>query len=664
MSSSTEAPQPLWSRPRGPLSGSIGVPGDKSISHRALMFGALALGETTVEGLLEGEDVLRTAQAMRQLGATVERLGEGQWRLHGRGVGGLCEPEDVLDMGNSGTGARLLMGLLATHPFTSVLTGDASLRKRPMARVTVPLSHFGAVFTGRSGGRLPLAVTGTASPVPQTYELPVASAQVKSAVLLAGLNTPGITTVIEPEATRDHSELMLRAFGAELTVSEREDGARVITLVGQPELTGRAVKVPGDPSSAAFPVVAALIVPGSHIVVRNVGMNPLRTGLFTTLLEMGADIQLINQREEAGEPVADLEVRYSALKGVTVPPERAPSMIDEYPILSVAAACASGETRMLGLAELRVKESDRLAAMADGLKACGADTEVVGDDTLVVRGTGQPPRGGAMIPVNLDHRIGMSYLVLGMTTAEPVGIDDAAAIGTSFPGFADLMIGLGAEIYARPLVVAIDGPAAAGKGTLARRLASELGLAYLDTGSIYRAVGVSVLRAGQDPANPEAAAVAAEALTPDTLSALQQDPLLRSEDGGKAASLVAAQPAVRKALLDFQRAFAVTPPGGAKGAVLDGRDIGTVVCPDASVKLFVTASVEERARRRVKELRERGETVIESVVLQDMKDRDERDQARSVAPLRPADDALVLDTSALDADAAFAAVLAHVQERG
>lgn len=445
--SSSEAPQPLWSRPRGALKGTLTVPGDKSISHRALMFGALALGETTVEGLLEGEDVLRTAQAMRQLGATVERLGEGSWRLQGRGVGGLCEPDDVLDMGNSGTGARLLMGLLATHPFTSVLTGDASLRKRPMARVTVPLSHFGATFTGRSGGRLPLAVTGTATPVPQTYELPVASAQVKSAVLLAGLNTPGVTTVIEPEATRDHSELMLRAFGADLTVSVRDDGARVITLVGQPELTGRAVKVPGDPSSAAFPVVAALIVPGSHIVVRNVGMNPLRTGLFTTLLEMGADIKLVNEREEAGEPVADLEVRYSALKGVTVPPERAPSMIDEYPILSVAAACASGETRMLGLAELRVKESDRLAAMADGLKACGADTDVAENDTLVVRGTGQPPRGGAMIPVNLDHRIGMSYLVLGMTTAEAVGIDDASAIATSFPGFADMMIELGADIH-------------------------------------------------------------------------------------------------------------------------------------------------------------------------------------------------------------------------
>jgi 3-phosphoshikimate 1-carboxyvinyltransferase len=448
MSSSTSAaPQALWSRPQAALTGTIDVPGDKSISHRALMFGALAIGETTVEGLLEGEDVLRTAQAMRQLGATVERLGDGQWRLQGRGVGGLCEPDDVLDMGNAGTGARLLMGLLATHPFTSVLTGDGSLRKRPMARVTDPLSAFGATFTGRSGGRLPLAVTGTTAPVPQHYTLPMASAQVKSAMLLAGLNTPGLTTVIEPEPTRDHSELMLRAFGAELTVTDHPDGSREITLVGQPELKGQAVKVPGDPSSAAFPVVAALIVPGSVVTVRNVGMNPLRTGLFTTLREMGGDIRLINQRTEAGEPVADLEVHASTLHGVTVPAERAPSMIDEYPILAVAAACAVGETRMTGVGELRVKESDRFAAMVDGLRACGAETDADGD-TLIVRGTGTPPKGGAMIPVELDHRIGMSYLVLGMTTAEPVGIDDAAAIATSFPGFADLMRSLGALITA------------------------------------------------------------------------------------------------------------------------------------------------------------------------------------------------------------------------
>lgn len=438
------AAKALWSRACPPLSGDIRVPGDKSISHRALMFGALALGETVVEGLLEGEDVLRTAAAMKQLGASVDRRADGTWVLQGRGVGGLMEPADVLDMGNAGTGARLLMGLLASHPFTAVLSGDASLRSRPMARVTTPLAEMGAVFTGRSGGRLPMAVTGTDTPLPITYTLPVASAQVKSAILLAGLNTPGETTVIEPEPTRDHTELMLRAFGADVRVKDRADGARVITLTGQPELTGQSIVVPSDPSSAAFPVAAALIVPGSHITVRSVGMNPLRTGLFTTLREMGADLTVTNERIEGGEPVADLIVRHGPLKGVSVPAERAPSMIDEYPILSVVAAFAEGETRMNGLAELRVKESDRLTLMANGLAACGVSVAVDGDD-LTVTGTGAAPAGGQKIAVNLDHRIGMSFLVLGMAARSPVGIDDESAIGTSFPGFSELMSGLGAR---------------------------------------------------------------------------------------------------------------------------------------------------------------------------------------------------------------------------
>lgn len=450
-STSGAAPEPLWSRRPRRLEGDVRVPGDKSVSHRALMLGAVAVGETVVDGLLEGEDVLRTAAAMRLLGAEVTRHGpsgaEGvRWVVHGRGVGGLVEPEAVLDMGNSGTGARLLMGLLATHPMVSILTGDASLRRRPMARVTEPLTRFGAQFVGRSGGRLPLAVIGTDLPVPQVYSLPVPSAQVKSAVLLAGLNTPGETTVIEPVPTRDHTERMLRAFGADVRVEDDETGGgRRVTLVGQPELAGRSVTVPGDPSSAAFPVVAALIVPDSRVTVRNVGLNPLRTGLFTTLREMGADLRVVNERTEAGEAVGDLEVTASALRGVRVPAERAPSMIDEYPILAVAAACADGETRMDGLAELRVKESNRLDGMAQGLTACGASVAVEGD-SLVVRGNGRPPRGGALIPVSLDHRIGMSFLVLGMATDEPVGIDDAAAIGTSFPGFVALMTGLGALI--------------------------------------------------------------------------------------------------------------------------------------------------------------------------------------------------------------------------
>lgn len=442
-SSSTEAPQPLASGTAAPLSGTARVPGDKSISHRALILGALAVGETEIHGLLEGEDVLRTAAAMRQLGGEAERGADGVWRARGRGIGGLREAPEVLDLGNAGTGARLLMGLVAPYDFVSFFTGDASLRARPMARVSEPLSRMGARIVARTGGRPPLAVIGTAQPMPITYILPVASAQVKSAILLAALNTPGITTVIEPEPTRDHTELMLKGFGVTLSVEQTPEG-RAVSLTGQPEIFGCKIVVPGDPSSAAFPLAAALIVPGSDILLPNIGLNPHRIGLIETLLEMGADIAIENRREEAGEPVGDLRVRHGALKGVTVPADRAPSMIDEYPILSVVAAFAAGETKMEGLAELRVKESDRLSAMAQGLAACGVQV-AEGKDSLTVTG-GKPLAGGVRIPVKLDHRIGMSFLVLGMAARKPVEIDDAQAIGTSFPGFVDLMNGLGAMV--------------------------------------------------------------------------------------------------------------------------------------------------------------------------------------------------------------------------
>ena len=408
------------------------------------MLGALAVGETTVEGLLEGDDVLATAAAMRAMGAKAERGQDGVWRLWGRGVGGLTEPETLLDMGNAGTGMRLVMGLVASHPFTAFFTGDASLCRRPMKRVAEPLERMGARVLSRSGGRPPLAVAGTDAPLPIVYELPVASAQVKSAILLAGLNTPGTTTVIEPEPTRDHSERMLRHFGAKVDVGPAPGGGRAITLHGFPELTGRHILVPADPSSAAFPAVAALIVPESEITLPNVGTNPLRFGLYETLREMGADIQLTNAREMSGEPVADLVVRSCRLKGVTVPPERAPSMIDEYPILAVAAAFAEGTTRMMGLKELKVKESDRLTAMANGLAKAGVAVEVEGDD-LIVHGLGAP-QGGALIEANLDHRIAMSFLVLGLASRQPMRIDDGRAIATSFPGFVELMNGLGAKI--------------------------------------------------------------------------------------------------------------------------------------------------------------------------------------------------------------------------
>jgi len=433
--------KPLRSaRPSAPLAGTLTVPGDKSISHRALMFGALAVGETRITGLLEGEDVLRTAAAMRALGAEVVQDGPGTWRVSGRGVGGLVEPADVLDMGNSGTAARLLAGILASHPFFSVMTGDASLRRRPMKRVTDPLAACGAKFLTREGGRLPLAIQGAADAMPLDYRVPVPSAQVKSAVLLCGLNARGITRVEEPEATRDHSENMLRHFGAEVSV-EHQGASRIISLVGQPELRAADVVVPGDPSSAAFAVVGALLVPGSRVRIQGLGLNPLRCGLFTTLREMGASLVVENARTEGGEPVGDLVVSHGPLRAVEVPWDRAPSMIDEYPVLAVAAAFAEGTTRMLGLKELRVKESDRLTATAALLSANGVKVEIIGDD-LIVHGTGRAPAGGAVVETHMDHRLAMSALVLGLAAKTPVGVDDGSFIDTSFPGFVGLMNGL------------------------------------------------------------------------------------------------------------------------------------------------------------------------------------------------------------------------------
>ncbi len=439
-------PSPLAStRPKTPLAGNIRIPGDKSISHRALMLGALAVGRTHITGLLEGEDVLATAAALNALGAAAVSAGGGRWTVDGVGVGGLAEPENLLDLGNSGTAARLLLGILATHALTAFVTGDASLRRRPMGRVTEPLSRFGAHFLTREGARLPLAVTGAKSPVPIEYRLPVPSAQVKSSVLLAGLNTPGATTVVEPQATRDHTERMLRHFGATVAVEPAEGGGKRITVEGFPELAAAPIAVPGDVSSAAFPLVAALIVPGSEVTIEGVGVNPLRAGLLECLREMGADIALVNEREEGGEPVADLHARAGTLTGADIPAERAPRMIDEYPILAVAAACARGRTVMRGLAELRVKESDRLAAIATGLAACGVRVAVEGDD-LIVEGAGNFPAGGASIETQLDHRIAMAFLVLGLVANEPVRIDDGAPIATSFPDFVPLINGLGGTI--------------------------------------------------------------------------------------------------------------------------------------------------------------------------------------------------------------------------
>ena len=440
------APAPAAFKSTGPLSGRVRVPGDKSISHRSLMLSALAVGESTVEGLLEGEDVLATAAAMRAMGADIERAADGRWTIHGVGVGGLLQPSASLEMGNSGTSTRLLMGLVASHPIIANFTGDASLSKRPMNRVIEPLSQMGAEFTASPGGRLPLMLRGLCPAVPIDYRLPVASAQVKSAILLAGLNTPGLTRVIEPIPTRDHSERMLKGFGAELSVELEADGGRIISIRGEAELKPQHIIVPGDPSSAAFPVVAALLVPGSDVVVENVGLNPTRAGLFEVLRQMGGQIDYIDEREVGGEPVADLRVRGSSLKGIHVSPDIVPSMVDEFPILFVAAALAEGRTLTRGLEELRVKESDRIAVMAEGLRAIGARVEET-EDGLIIDGTaGEKLPGGATVAAHLDHRIAMSFAVAGLVSRGTVTIDDMAPVQTSFPIFTDLMRTLGAEV--------------------------------------------------------------------------------------------------------------------------------------------------------------------------------------------------------------------------
>ena len=440
------APIPMTSHKCTGLSGVVEVPGDKSISHRSLIFGAMALGKTEISGLLEGQDVLDTAKAMEAFGASVTNHGDGNWTVHGVGVGGFSEPDGVIDCGNSGTGVRLIMGAMATHDMTATFTGDASLNKRPMARVTDPIALFGAEAYGRKGGRLPMTIVGAKHPVPVRYTVPMPSAQVKSAVMLAGLNAPGETVIIEKEATRDHTERMLVGFGAEVDVEITAEG-RVITLRGYPELKPQTISVPRDPSSAAFPVCAALITEGSDILVPNIGLNPTRAGLYTTLREMGADLVLENERLEGGEPVADLRAKFSPnMKGIEVPPERAASMIDEYPILSVVASFAEGDTIMRGVKELRVKESDRIDAMAKGLRANGMDIDE-GEDWWIIhgKGMGNVP-GGGLAETFLDHRIAMSFLILGMGSEKPVHIDDGGPIVTSFPNFEPLMSALGAKL--------------------------------------------------------------------------------------------------------------------------------------------------------------------------------------------------------------------------
>ncbi len=657
--------QAFISQPGGRLYGEARIPGDKSISHRALMLGSQIIGTLHISGLLESEDVFSTMQALRQCGVSFTQE-QGTWRVQGRGIGGLNEPANVLHLGNSGTSTRLLMGLLAPYPFTSFFAGDTSLSRRPMQRVITPLAQMGVQFVAHSGDTLPLAMSGGSDLLPITYELPVASAQVKSAILLAGLNIAGTTTVIEPVATRDHTEHLLTRLGVTLTRESQPEGGQIIRIDGQQDQQWQEsdITIPADPSSAAFPIVAALITPGSDITVPAVCLNPLRAGLFTVLKRMGADLRVTNERQMAGEPVADITARHSTLQAVDVEAALAPAMIDEYPILAVACAFAEGRSVMRGIGELRVKESDRLQAIADGLRINGVSAQAH-DDALVVDGTGRVA-GGGVVNTHYDHRIAMAFLVMGLVAEQPVRVDDGRAIATSFPTFLEVMNECGAGIFrerrtkprmelSHPLVIAIDGPAASGKGTLGRRLSEHLGLPYLDTGSLYRAVGMRLLFAGEDPHNQEQAVAAAKAIRQEDFS----NPQLRQEKVGQAASVISAMPEVRQILLDHQRRFAAS----ARGAILDGRDIGTVVCPEADVKLFMTASIEARADRRHRQLQGQGIEVVYESVLQDLVERDARDSQRHSAPLLPAEDAITLDTTEMTTNEVYDHALQCVQAR-
>lgn len=652
------------------LSGNLTIPGDKSISHRSLIIASQLLGNATITNMLESEDVLCTANALRLAGVTIsQQASDKSWHVQGVGIGGLQQPDDVMDMGNSGTSTRLLAGLFSPYPYLSVFTGDDSLRKRPMKRVITPLSEMSVQFMANDKMTLPLAMKGADKPLPITYALPVASAQVKSAIMLAALNIQGDTTVIEATPTRDHTERMFDAVGIPVNVTQQEDGTH-ITVTGCPKQSyqDREFSVPGDPSSAAFLTVAALITPNSSVTLPNICMNVSRIGIYTTLKEMGADISFTNERLVQGEPIADIVVKSSTLKGITIPAERAPSMIDEYPILSVAAAFAQGTTIMQGLDELRVKESNRFDAIVNGQRACGVDVQVDGDK-IVIQGA-PTAMGDATITTNLDHRIAMSFLIMGLRTDTPVTVDDVSAINTSFPNFIGLMQQCGAQIQAKEdknpfaqlrrksdhnIVVAIDGPAASGKGTLARKLADYYDVQHLDTGGLYRASALKLLSQNGDPNNIDDAIKAAQSIDYHDLTNRR----LREEQVGNTASIISAIPQVRDTLLDFQRNFASRDGG----AILDGRDIGTVVCPNASIKIFVTASIEARAKRRHKQLQNQGIEVVYESVLDDLIERDKRDQERNIAPLTAADDAILLDTTDMTVDEVFDTVIDQIQQQ-
>jgi 3-phosphoshikimate 1-carboxyvinyltransferase len=658
------------------VAGRLTVPGDKSISHRALMLGSIATGTTRIEGFLESEDCLATLRALERLGVAVRRTGAGRVEVDGVGLHGLRASSAPLDLGNAGTAMRLLMGLLAPQPFDSVLVGDESLMRRPMERAAQPLRAMGARIE-TDAGCPPVRISGGARLRGRRLSTGVASAQVKSALLLAGLYAEGPTTVVEPAVTRDHTERMLQAFGCELTT--RNGSA---TLTPPASLDAIRIAVPGDFSSAAFFIVAGCIAGTGSVTIEGVGVNPTRTGLLELLSLMGADLRLLNHRNFGAEPVADVEVRPSRLRGIDAPARLVPLAIDELPAFFVAAACASGVTTVTGAAELRVKESDRIAAMVRGLAALGVRAEPRPDGIRIQGG----PLAGGTVDSQGDHRVAMSFAIAAPRASGPVEIRDVANVATSFPGFAATARRIGLKIGSEPIiqsinssepnfpgpevpVVTIDGPGGSGKGTVGRRVASRLGWHLLDSGALYRLVALAGLDAGLDPDDEPGHAYLASRLDVQfTSNAAREEAVLlggrdvtarlRTEAAGMAASRVAAMPSVRTALLDRQRSFARPP-----GLVADGRDMGTVVFPSAGLKIYLTATAEERARRRHKQLKEKGLDVSLAALSQEIRERDHRDSSRAVAPLRPAQDAVVIDSTGMPIEGVVGAILALVGER-
>ncbi len=614
------------------------------------MLAAAAAGRSEVEGLLEGEDVLNTARALKALGASVERLGVGRWRIEGVGDKGFSAPDGDLDFGNSGTGVRLMMGLVGGHDVTVRMVGDKSLSARPMERVLGPLRQMGLRAETAEGGRLPATVSGGGLKAIR-YAPPQASAQVKSAVLLAGLRAEGETVVEEKQPTRDHTERMLRAFGVEVQVEERDDAGPIVSLKGGQKLLAAKADVPGDPSSAAFAIAAALISPDGDVTVEGVMDNITRTGFFTAAEALGATLEYEFGGVATGEEMVKVRARSSKLTGAVIDPSLAPSMIDEYPILAVLAAFAEGETIVTGAEELRVKESDRIAAICAMLRANGVEVEETADGFIVQGcGPGGVP-GGGTVEARHDHRIAMSALVMGGAAKAPVAVDDVAMIATSYPDFFAHMKTIGADMQ-RGMVVAIDGTTASGKGTMARRIAQAFNLPYLDTGLLYRGVAAAAIRDGVDMADEAKCAELAAALELSDFDEKQ----LRGSKIGAAASIAASHGAVRAALFDKQRAFAQREGG----AVLDGRDIGTVIAPDADFKFWVDADVAVRAGRRFRELVSLGEDVTEDGVLAQLKERDERDRTRKDAPALAAEDAVHVDTSSMTPDEVVEAAMTAI----